>query len=452
MSCQITTEAQRPAGCTALLDTLGVSVKPSESQDYLAWVLERDEWRELVLLASAGWRESAARRLRSQGAARQLEAEAQLEAESQVGTTCTRPAHSIWWRPVDGPDGRTWVRERVSRWHAARADALLDWGAKLRLCGRESVGLRVACATPGCGHERVYSVGCGVEALCAQCRARSANRWRQRFDAGRQCLEDITRGQALHAAIHGRLLTLTAPDIGSLQERIRVRALAWRKFSKRLSAFFVRESQRYGEALGRDPAAIRALIHYMRVEEWTAGADGLGHPHYHVWLHSPWLERDEWRDYWRRDVLVAAQELGVSGYDAAGEWWQFDIRAAGADVAHELVKYLIKDYVGEPGVIATSDVGRRVVPAVFSELLRVNRGRRRRQCSSGFGAYCEAGRRPPECPCCGYDCEAELVRVDRQAMRSCSGVDGTCVGAECRAGPDPPPPEPSYRQWRLFFD
>lgn len=414
-----------PEACVPTpLDTLARSVNVSESQEIRRWREDLADWTALVLRDLEGWQLAQSRRLMAQGRVHYAAAVRALEAACPLGTVATAPPHELVWRRTRDEDGADrWHRDAVSRWHHARAKGLLEWAERMRVCGQEGSGLRVRCTSGACGHERTVGLGCGVAALCHACRARRANAWRRQFESGRRVLEEVTAAHRLDVAIRGRLLTLTAPDVGTLEERIRIRAAAWRRFSKRLTARFREESERLAHATRKDKELIRGLQHYVRVEEWTPGADGEGHPHYHVWLHSVWLDREWIATGWRRDVLAAARELRVSDEVMSGlerhDTYQVDIRLADADVAAELIKYLVKDFVSEPGAQGERGDGRRIPPAVFAELIRVNAGRRRRQCSAGFGEYCRAGKAPPACPCCAAPCEADVVRVDRFTRHRC---------------------------------
>src|SRR5690606_41756840 len=117
-----------------------------------------------------------------------------------------------------------------------RTIGLKLWRVCVQKCGKEFHSLRLDCGT--CGHVRKLSIGCGVEALCEVCRDRRARQWRKEIERGRELLEKVTAEQGLangYRSIRGRFVTLTAPDVGALEERIALRALAWRKFSRRLS-------------------------------------------------------------------------------------------------------------------------------------------------------------------------------------------------------------------------
>src|SRR5690606_37964489 len=96
--------------------------------------------------------------------------------------------------------------------------------------------------------------------------------------------------------IRERFMTLTIPHPEDMQpaERVRVLYEAWRPFSKWLR-----------KRMKDDAGQNEDLVHYWRMFEWTEGADGLGHPHFHVWLHSPFLRQDDVHEAWERAVRSA---------------------------------------------------------------------------------------------------------------------------------------------------
>src|SRR5690606_39222204 len=335
-------------GGDALLDTLAISAKCAETVTNSSRA-ERLDWADVVLVDLAAWQSDRARRLRAQGAvhfevqrraleggsaelaaefrqrAKYLRKRGSLEAADRAshraaaferpappGTTATPPPFELWDRVIENEEGGTEVvRIPVSRWHAARARGLELWRARLQNCGQEFHSLRLDCGT--CGHVRHLSLGAGVEGLCAVCRDRRGRQWRKEFERGRVLLEKVTAEQGLangYRAIRGRFVTLTAPDVGALEERIALRALACRKFSRRLSRWTLEgihaiATQRAGWFTEEQ---LRRLCHYVRVEEWTPGRDHHGHPHFHIWYHGPWLSADEVHDGWRADVLSTARE------------------------------------------------------------------------------------------------------------------------------------------------
>jgi len=471
-------------GGDALLDTLAISAKCAETVTNSSRA-ERLDWADVVLVDLAAWQSDRARRLRAQGAvhfevqrraleggsaelaaefrqrAKYLRKRGSLEAADRAshraaaferpappGTTATPPPFELWDRVIENEEGGTEVvRIPVSRWHAARARGLELWRARLQNCGQEFHSLRLDCGT--CGHVRHLSLGCGVEALCAVCRDRRARQWRKEFERGRELLEKVTAEQGLangYRSIRGRFVTLTAPDVGALEERIALRALAWRKFSRRLSRWTLEgihaiATQRAGWFTEEQ---LRRLCHYVRVEEWTPGRDHHGHPHFHIWYHGPWLSADEVHDGWRADVLSTARERfpHLVAQLEKHERWQVDVRAAGPDVAHELAKYLVKDW-------SDDSAGTRCTPRLFARLVIANAGRRRRQCSSGFKEFCEAAKHPPECPCCGGSCDTAIVQVDRFSRGACSDFQGGACdqlsGQEI--GPPPEAPPVQRRFW-----
>lgn len=176
----------------------------------------------------------------------------------------------------------------AAKWHAGRAK-----GQRLRCqtvghCGEGTV--RVECP---CGDIVEAPIRCGTVRLCFSCMARRSHKNRRRWTRA----YGAVRHQGQHAGRYSRSypggrwtdkhLVLTAPHFVILNdrgfvdeqqtayERVRVVLAAWRYFSRQL--------QRWQREHGR------ASVYFYRCFEWTIGADGLGHPHLHVWIHGPWL-------------------------------------------------------------------------------------------------------------------------------------------------------------------
>ena len=176
----------------------------------------------------------------------------------------------------------------AAKWHAGRAK-----GQRLRCqtvghCGEGTV--RVQCP---CGDVVEAPIRCGTVRLCFSCMARRSHKNRRRWTRAYHAV----RHQGQHAGRYSRSypggrwtdkhLVLTAPHVTirnergfvdeqqTAYERVRVVLAAWRYFSRRL--------QRWQREHGR------ASVYFYRCFEWTIGADGLGHPHLHVWIHGPWL-------------------------------------------------------------------------------------------------------------------------------------------------------------------
>lgn len=107
----------------------------------------------------------------------------------------------------------------------------------------------------------------------------------------------------------------------------------------------------------------------VRVLEWTPGADAKGHPHFYVWIFSPFINKaliDEW---W-------ADAIASAGYPTDGITIVVDIRAVDGDssISSELIKYLTKDI---------DACGNKIAPELYAEVYRALDGRRALQASRG---------------------------------------------------------------------
>ena len=137
------------------------------------------------------------------------------------------------------------------------------------------------------------------------------------------------------------------------------------------------------------------MFTYLRVLEWTPGKDGEGHPHFHVWFFSQYLDQGLIKTLWERayfDVRRARLPIGPIQHV---ELIKPDLRAANKDPGLELVKYLTKDW-------ELSDTGaKRAYPEVFSLVYAKLDGKRLRQTSAGFSDW--AVEKFNACPCCWFE-------------------------------------------------
>lgn len=246
---------------------------------------------------------------------------------------------------------------------------------------------------------------CGSTLLCPHCRARRNARVRGRFVSARLgALTLARRSGALvgHARWTEKFLTLTVPhrsggDVLSAERRVELLADAWDLLRRWLRREF--------DAAAR--GAARA--HWYAAHEWTEGQDGLGHPHVHVWLLSPYLERARLVAAWR-DVLARCGHVW-----AEGEGPIVDLRLArGRDgrpdgsCAKELIKYMTKDLrEGARGFVP---------PALYARIYVLYDGRRRIQGSRGFIALGESSA-ATVCPDCGevHGFEVTTIREGTEA-------------------------------------
>ncbi len=231
----------------------------------------------------------------------------------------------------------TYLAERAAElWALHRAKGQRVRFESLLHCGEGA--LQVRCTT-GCGHEQATTVGCANRRLCPVCRDREAARQRDTFmrardvalkEARKKGLLRPFRARSLGGRYTEKHLTLTIPDQligaqfgGATEWRIAVLFAAWRTFSQHLQAWLRTSLECPGEAGcgaasgvdcekgcgNRD--ARRLDCHWLRAFEWTAGSDLHGHPHFHVWLLSPFLPEPLLRFWW-------AQALQAEGVDVFG--------------------------------------------------------------------------------------------------------------------------------------
>jgi hypothetical protein len=141
------------------------------------------------------------------------------------------------------------------------------------------------------------------------------------------------------------------------------------------------------------------FVTYLRVLEWTPGTDGVGHPHFHLWMVSPFLRKRAVQVAWSRAWSRAAGVRRLCMVDVRrveGDTMR-DGDGATSSVAAELCKYLTKDWID-------GSAGERVSPSVFAQVWCALDGRRLRQSSAGFASF-EVGVLKV-CP----SCETELTR------------------------------------------
>jgi hypothetical protein len=218
--------------------------------------------------------------------------------------------------------------------------------------------------------------GCRIGLLCVPCRGAIAAAKRRAFVRSREVAveEAAQRGLFNPQRPRGRwsekFVTLTIPHLceQSIGERVQVACEAWKRLLRVLNRFWKERGVTSAE--------------WLRVFEWTPGDDERGHPHFHLWVLSPWLPRDELERWWREAIIE------VTG-DATIERVIVDIREVhGGGAERELIKYLTKDL--------TSD-GEKLAPELYAAVYRALDGRRSTQASRGFMAKAE--REPPRCEC-----------------------------------------------------
>lgn len=252
---------------------------------------------------------------------------------------------------------------RTARWHRGRAKGALERFDRVTNCGKRAV--RITCNHCG-GKPHEVPDRCGCDRLCGPCRAASRARRVPRMAQAQ--IRELTRARKRGllnryrkgGAWSERLLTLTVPHFDQVLEpapdltrtdvtvssRIDALFRAWRRFALKLNAWARRQAKRHRHTR---PAFYRSF-------EWTPGADHRGHPHFHVWLLSPWIPysrehngEDGIRDWWR--AALAAE--GVEGADGA----ICDVRAAHARDPRDSG---IRAEVLKGAIVVCNDAGQRV--------------------------------------------------------------------------------------------
>lgn len=233
-------------------------------------------------------------------------------------------------------------------WHGARAEGQKHRMAHVGACG---VGV-VSVSCQACGVVHDAPAWCAVVRLCPGCNKRRATRTQARFGKAIQVvLASAERAGTLNryrkgGAIGQKHLVLTAPHVGAaepppvergawswcaldrrereaaelvalmrrpvggawgwaavehrpaflerdrlerereiVRRRIRIMTGAAKSFTRELQAFLRRP---WGKSGPKAEPTIGACWH--RCFEWTPGeGDGLGHPHFHMWLLTPWV-------------------------------------------------------------------------------------------------------------------------------------------------------------------
>ncbi len=297
--------------------------------------------------------------------------------------------------------------EVASRYWAARAEGQRDRFARVRACAKSLGTIRATCR--GCGVVHELPARCDHAWFCVACRGELKKAQRKRFGLARagKLAAALKRGLFRRDRPGGRFgekfMTFTVPHRGwddrtgryfvlSAEERVRLRDEAFPKL--------IREVRRYWRVQSGDAAD---FVAWQRRYEWTPGADGLGHPHVHVWALCPYIPRAMLKEWWYR-------ALANVGWCGGRAMLVPDIREPhGKDLERELIKYLVKDLVGD---------GDFVAPETYATAYRLHDGKRRTQSSRGF-----MSRIPLSAPCgacrehAGHDVEFDRNLTDSFSTR-----------------------------------
>ena len=274
-----------------------------------------------------------------------------------------------------------------ARWHQRRAYGHINRFLAVADCGVEKFWL--VCLACDLAKEKTKS--CRVALLCVSCRSAIGEEKRARFRMARKRALQRTAAAGLHwAARRGgrwseKLLTLTMPHLAAhnAKQRIENAFRAWSLFRKA----FKRQLADLAQA---------DLVAWFRTFEWTPGSDGKGHPHFHIWLLCPYVDKQLLDRSWK----LALRTAGFPKETVETVITHIQIVDDGEGAAREVIKYLTKDILPNQQLVE---------PHVFGLVYQVLDGRRTTQASSRFfsgiddRAECECGatgafRRTSICP------------------------------------------------------
>jgi hypothetical protein len=257
-----------------------------------------------------------------------------------------------------------------SKWYNERARGHRERIERVEACCTEIIA--VSCQA--CGVCREMAAGCRAWMLCIRCRGATAAKLRGCFLFAREAVVALARARGLFRPnLRGgpwgeRFITLTVPHRAStVAGRIELAFAAWPIFLKLLNRHF-RE------------IGVKS-VEWLRVFEWTPGADGLGHPHFHLWMFSQYLAQPLLCDLWRR-------ALARVGCEVASPIVHVEAVTDGERAARELIKYMLKDINAQ---------GDKISPKVFALVFEALAQRRMRQASTGFMGIAKYARARCEC-------------------------------------------------------
>lgn len=279
--------------------------------------------------------------------------------------------------------GEAVVKEKA-KWYDDRARGHRERIERVEACCTEVV--TVSCQS--CGVCREMTPGCRAWMLCVRCRGATAAELRSRFLAARTEVIRRANERGLFRPLQRggrwgeRFVTLTVPHAAlSVSARIDIAFDAWPVFLKLLNQHFV-------------DIGVKS-VEWLRVFEWTPGTDGLGHPHFHLWMFSQYLEQELLRDFWQRALFRV-------GCGAAAPIVHVEAVTDGQSAARELIKYMLKDITAN---------GSKIPPVVFARVYEALAQRRMRNASKGFMGLAKGAK-----PCC--DCGATLPKRVRKQPKT----------------------------------
>lgn len=273
--------------------------------------------------------------------AKAAEARAELRRHQDVYALAVESGVYDAASDILAPAIRESVRELSSRvkWYEGRAGAQVPRFDTVRACGTAVINIACrVCAEPA--SDKPIPCRCGVARVCESCAEAVDEKRRVRFAQARerQIADGPRHGLNVKnrlgpegnfvGAFSERMLTLTIPHF-ERDECIEVfkkngdrardvlsetaGAMLENTTSARVAALrlafpkFWRIVKRWIKA--RDPHGAKHVSYY-RFWEWTRGHDGKGHPHFHVYIFSPWISASMMRAAWIR----ALRAVGVVSF------------------------------------------------------------------------------------------------------------------------------------------
>lgn len=316
--------AELGGAASPLLESKGLSDPQPKKPRAVVLGPTSDAWMAAIELETAPWRSARAR---------------------EHATTAARALADA------GQPGR----HNRAAWHKGRARGALERFGRVADCGKD--GLTATCIG-SCGLIRTAPVGCSCARLCTRCRSTAAHERQARFgDARVRALTVASRLGLLRQRRTGgawseKLLTLTVPHVQwsdawardfilevtaehtrrgggdeAIEVVLRLELLhrAWRVFTVKWLQPWARKVRRL----------CKGRVRWYRALEVTPGADLFGHPHFHVWMLSPFVDRDALQDAWN---LAVATVVGAPfpGGDVVLDIKQ--IRQRPEEIRRELLK------------------------------------------------------------------------------------------------------------------
>lgn len=240
----------------------------------------------------------------------------------------------------------------VAKWHKGRDNGQKYRFRKLSQCGtRVMIAQCKACEST----RRAVAEGCGISRLCAECSLRNAKKRRGRFGRARArvSLELARLGYVQSRRRQktrtpggrwsDKMITLTVPHfllshvedgaellafgkadaVDATMARIYAVRAAWPRFARMLARWF-----KLGGTLKKPklydvprpaiavplPDGTFAPPPMHRAFEWTIGGDGLGHPHFHLWLIAPFIPETTLQKIWRDALRAVGVPLEKDAY------------------------------------------------------------------------------------------------------------------------------------------